>query len=91
MFENFFDQMTTLECNLEIERNGSVQRQIVQAPKLAIQQTFLKLAQEARTKNFPMRFKLSRPIQVYSPFDKMMLNREVSIEVKNRFFTDKEN
>lgn len=91
MFENFFDQMTTFECNLEIERNGSVQRQIVQAPKLAIQQTFLKLAQEARIKNFPMRFKLSRPIQVYSPFDKMMLNREVSIEVKNRFFTDKEN
>ena len=91
MFGSFFEQMDTYECLLEVDKNGSIQRQRLQAPRMMIEQTFLKLAKEASRISFPMRIKLSRPFQVYSHFDKIMLNREASIEVKNRFFTDKEN
>lgn len=89
MFFDFNDQFEIKVCTFEIDNNGSIQQQMIQAPKMIIVQQFLSLIQQSINANEPVRVKISTMVPIYS--DKSgYRDMESSIEFKNNAYLDKE-
>lgn len=86
MFEKIREQMEVFECTFDIEVEDRIQRQTVQAPRVALEQQFLGLAQQAAKSNKPMRVKMSRQIPIYDNFDKKWIVRENSVAFANNAY-----
>lgn len=86
MFEKIREQMEVFECTFDIEVEDRIQHQIVQAPRVALEQQFLGLAQQAAKSNKPMRVKMSRQIPIYDNFDKKWIVRENSVAFANNAY-----
>lgn len=86
MFEKIREQMEVFECTFDIEVEDRIQRQTVQAPRVALEQQFLGLAQQAAKSNKPMRVKMSRQIPIYDNFDKKWIVRENSVAFENNAY-----
>lgn len=89
MFFDFNDQFEIKACTFEIDNNGSIQQQMIQAPKMIVVQQFLSLIQQTINANEPVRVKISTMVPIYS--DKSgYRDMESSIEFKNNAYLDKE-
>lgn len=86
MFEKIREQMEVFECTFDIEVEDRIQHQTVQAPRVALGQQFLGLAQQAAKSNKPMRVKMSRQIPIYDNFDKKWIVRENSVAFANNAY-----
>lgn len=86
MFEKIREQMEVFECTFDIEVEDRIQHKIVQAPRAALEQHFLGLAQQAAKSNKPMRVKMSRQIPIYDNFDKKWIVRENSVAFANNAY-----
>lgn len=86
MFEKIREQMEVFECTFDIEVENRIQHKIVQAPRAALEQHFLGLAQQAAKSNKPMRVKMSRQIPIYDNFDKKWIVRENSVAFANNAY-----
>ena len=86
MFEKIREQMEVFECTFDIEVEDRIQHQAVQAPRVALEQQFLGLAQQAAKSNKPMRVKMSRQIPIYDNFDKKWIVRENSVAFANNAY-----
>lgn len=83
MFENLRNQMDIFVCSFEINADGVIQRQTVQAPRMMIEHQFISLMNQAYRNAKPVMVKLSRVIDVWDSFDQKTIQRESSIVVKN--------
>ena len=90
MFEDIRNQMDVYECLFEINVNGSIHKQSMQAPRLIIEKQFIDLMSSASQDNRPVHIKLSRPVAIWDSFERKMIQREHSIEVKNRAYLEME-
>lgn len=89
MFFDFNNQFEIKACTFEIDNNGSIQQQMIQAPKMIVVQQFLSLIQQVINANEPVRVKINTMVPIYS--DKSgYRNMESSIEFKNNAYLDKE-
>ena len=86
MFERIREQMEVFECTFDIEVEDRIQHQTVQAPRAALEQHFLGLAQQAAKSNNPMRVKMSRKVPIYDNFDKKWVERENSVAFANNAY-----
>lgn len=86
MFRHMHDQMEVFTCTFEITVDGATQRQMVQAPRMMIEQQFLSMLQEIQQMRSPAKIKLSRPVDIWSQIDQKIIRRENSIEVANRAY-----
>jgi len=80
------EKMEVFICTFEIDANNVVQRQVMQAPRLMIEQEFLALMQSAANSDKPIRVKLSREVPIYDEFEKQWIKREHSIEFANNAY-----
>lgn len=83
--------MDVYVCSFEINVNGVVQKQTMQAPRMMLEQQFMSLMEQAYQDARPIMVKMSRPNDIWDPFDKKMIRRENSIIVKNSAYVDMEN
>ncbi len=90
MYEHIRSQMDIFVCSFEINANGVIHRQTVQAPRVVLEQQFMSLMEQAYHDPNPVMVKMSRPIDIWDPFDKKMIRRENSIVVKNSAYVDME-
>lgn len=82
--------MDVYTCSFEVNVNGVVQRQTMQAPRMMLEQQFMSLMEQAYQDTRPIMVKMSRPNDIWDPFDKKMIRRENSIVVKNSAYIDME-
>ena len=82
--------MDIFECLFEININGSIRKQAIQAPKLIIEKQFIDLISSASQDSSPVLIRVSLPVAVWDSFEKKMIQREHSIEVKNRAYLEME-
>lgn len=90
MFEHIRSQMDILVCSFEINTNGIIKRQTVQAPRAVIEQQFISLIEQAYHAACPVMVKICSPIDIWDPFDKKTIHRENSIVVKNSAYVNME-
>lgn len=86
MFERIREQMEVFECTFDIEVEDRNQRQTVQAPRAALVQQFLSLAQQAAQSDKPIKVKMSRKVHIYDNFDKKWIERENSVAFANNAY-----
>ena len=86
MFEKIREQMEVFECTFDIEVENRIQHKIVQAPRAAIEQHFLGLAQQAAQSDKPIKVKMSRKVPIYDNFDKKWIERENSVAFANNAY-----
>lgn len=68
---NFGDMgghLETFDCMIDVESNGSNQRQRMQAPRIMIEQQFISLMHQASQASHPVKVRLSRMAKVYDKF-----------------------
>lgn len=87
MFERIREQMEVFECTFDIEVEDRIQHQTVQAPRAALEQQFLGLAQQAAKSDKPVNVKMSRKVSIYDNFDKKWIERENSVAFANSVYT----
>lgn len=90
MFFDFNEQFELKDCYFEIDNNGQISHQRVQAPKMVIIQQFLSLLQQAINVTAPVKIKLGTMVQVYSEKLNIYRDMESTIEFKNNACLDKE-
>ena len=86
MFEKIREQMEVFECTFDIEVEDRIQHQTVQAPRVALEQQFLGLVQQAAKSNKPTKVKMSRQVPIYDNFDKKWIMRENSMAFANNAY-----
>lgn len=86
MFENFRGQIEIFECTFDIEIDGTTKKNRIQAPRIAIEQQFLSLVQQAANSSQAIKIKMSRIVPVYDNFDKKWINRENSVTFANNAY-----
>lgn len=75
--------MEIFNCTFEVNVNGNLRTMAIQAPRMIIEQEFLKLMQQAYHLPEPISVKLLRMVPVYSEIDKCWKNIENSITYEN--------
>lgn len=82
----FQEQFETYACQLEIEVDGHIQRQTIEAPRMFIEQQFLSLVGQAASSAQPVRIRLSRTEQIWSQYDQRHLPQEYDLEFTNNAY-----
>ena len=77
---------TIYECVIEIENNGNIQRHVIQAPRIMIEQEFMSLIQQAVNSPSPISIKVMRNVPIYDNFDNKWVEREYSVKFMNRAY-----
>lgn len=80
------DKFEVFTCVLEIITAQGTTRQVIDTPRIMIEQQFVSLIYEAAQHTEPVKVKLSRVIPIYSQFDQKWLDRECSIAFGNQAF-----
>jgi len=81
-------QFEIFECTIEIDVAGNIHRNTVQAPRILIQQDFLRLVQQAVNDNKPVKVKLSRMVECENDWTGEVKLREASVAFMNRSYVD---
>lgn len=81
-------QLEVFDCIINVETNGNVKRNRIQAPRVMIEQQFLGVCQEIAQMNTPATAKLSRIAKCYSEWSNDVFEREVYILFKNNAYRD---
>lgn len=68
MFTHLHQHMEIYTCTLEVEQNGNVQRQTIEAPRIMLEQQFINLMQQASKVNNPIKIKMSRKVPTYNNY-----------------------
>ena len=83
LFIDLDQQIEMFACVFEIEANGNIRRQRIEAPRMIIEQQFMSLVQQAANNTTPIRVKMSRMESVWNQFDNVWVDVENSIEFTN--------
>ncbi len=86
MFENIREQMEVFECTFDVEVDGVTNRSRIQAPRVALEQQFMSLVQQAANSAKPVKVKMSRVVPIYDNFDNKWINRENSVTFANNAY-----
>lgn len=86
MFDRIREQMEVFECTFDIEVENRIQHSVMQAPRAALEQQFLSLAQQATQSNKPVKIKMSRRIPIYDNFENRWIERENSLAIANNAY-----
>ena len=81
-------QLEVFDCMIDVETNGNMKRNRIQAPRIMIEQQFLGICQEIAQMNTPAMTKLSRIAKCYSEWNNDIVEREVYILFKNNAYCD---
>lgn len=81
-------QFEIFECTIEIDVAGNIHRNTVQAPRILIQQDFLRLVQQAVNDNKHVKVKLSRMVECENDWTGEVKLREASVAFMNRSYVD---
>ena len=76
------------DCVIEVEITGQIQTQMIQAPRMMIQQQFLQLVQQAVNDSRSVRVKLSRQVECENEWTGEVKMREASVEFMNKRYVD---
>lgn len=76
------------DCVIEVEITGQIQTQMIQAPRMMIQQQFLQLVQQAVNDSRSVRVKLSRQVECENEWTGEVKMREASIEFMNKRYVE---
>jgi hypothetical protein len=88
LFRHIKEQFETFDCLLEVEMNGNIQRQKIEAPRMVIEQQFESLVKRAVNNSAPIRIRLSRNIPIYSQLENKWIQRENEIVFTNIAWTN---
>ena len=83
MFGRMNEQMEVFDCIFEIEQNGNVQRQRMEAPRIMLEQQFIQLVQQAANNTSPIRIKMCRNVPVWNQFENKWKSIENSVTFAN--------
>lgn len=83
---NFHEQMEIYACAFEIEVNGQVQKQMLEAPRMMIEGEFVSLMQQAAQHPDPVKITMSRQVPIYDNFNNEWVKRENSVTFKNNAY-----
>lgn len=86
----FGNQLEMFGCTIEIEVDGNIQHQTMQAPQMILTNQFINLVQQALNTNQKVRVKMSRTAASYGEWDKQWHNVEHYIEFKNNPYLQSE-
>ena len=70
--------MEVFACIFEIEQNGNIQRQRMEAPRIMIEQQFTQLVQQAANSTIPIRIKMMRNAHVWNQLEKKWIDNNVT-------------
>ena len=87
MFAHLHQQMEIYTCTLEIEQNGNLQSQTIEAPRIMLEQQFADLVQQASQVNNPVKIKMSRQVPIYNNYDDEWVDLEHWIIFENNSYT----
>lgn len=90
-FESTFGApLEMFTCIIEIEVDGNVQRQNMQAPQMILTNQFMNMLQQAINTNQKVRIKMSRTATSYGEWDNKQHDIEHFIEFKNNPYLQSE-
>lgn len=84
LFGSINNQMEVFAVTLEVEMNGKIQRQTMQAPRFVLEQQFVSLVQQAYESRVPVRVKMSMNVPIWIQFENRWVEREHSVEFANQ-------
>ena len=76
------------DCLIEVEVTGQIQKQMIQAPRMVIQQQFLQLVQQAANDSRSVRIKISGQVECCNEWTGEVKMRDSSIEFMNKRYVD---
>lgn len=80
----------TFAVTFEIESQGSISTQMMDAPQIIVQNQFINLVQQAVQIDSPCRIKMSRIAQIYDNINHTTKNIEHYLEFKNNAYLNNE-
>lgn len=83
MFAHLHQHMEVYTCTLEIEQNGNLQQQTIEAPRIMLEQQFIDLIQQASKVNHPVKIKMSRQVPTYNNYDDEWVDLEHLLVFEN--------
>ena len=86
MFERIREQMEIFECTFDIEIENRIQRDVMRAPRAALEQQFISLVEQAAQSDKPIKVKMSRKVPIYDNFDDIWIERENSVAFANNAY-----
>lgn len=87
IFTNHFqEQFEQYSCRIEIEMDGCVQQQAMEAPRVFLEQQFLSLVQQAASVARPVRVKMIRTERIWSQYDQRYIPQEYALEFTNNAY-----
>lgn len=86
LFVNINQSMEIYACTIEIEQNGNVQRTIIEAPRIMLEQQFINLVEQAANSHNPIRVKISREVPIYNNFNNEWTKIENNIVFENNAY-----
>ena len=90
-FGGIGEEFEIFNCVIDIEVNVNKQRQTMQAPRIIIEQQFLRMCQEIAQINAPAKIKLSRIAQCSNDWFDEVVERELFIIFENNMYCDENN
>lgn len=82
----FSNDLQPYQCTIELEQSGKTQRQVITAPRIVITQQIMEIGKTICNAPVPCRCKVSRIVPIYDKFENKWVDREFSIEFKNRAY-----
>lgn len=73
----------------EVTVRDKVQRQMMEAPRIVLEQEFTRLVEQAANSPAPVKVKMSRKVPIYDPFNKRMIERENSLVFTNKAWNER--
>jgi hypothetical protein len=80
--------MEVFDATFEVEMNGKIQKQNIQAPRFVLEQQFVALVQQAYESRVPVRVKMGVVVSIWIQFEDRWVDRENSIEFTNKAWQD---
>lgn len=78
--------MEIFECAFDIEVENKLRHSVMQAPRAALEQQFLNLAQQAARSDKPVKIKMGRRIPIFDDFENRWIERESSLAIANNAY-----
>ena len=73
----------------EVTVKDNIQRQIMEAPRIVLEQEFMRLVEQAANSPLPVKVKMARKVPIYDPFDKQIIERENSLVFTNKAWNER--
>ena len=86
LFGRINEQFEVFDCLLEIEIDGKVKIQRMNAPRIMIEQQFKSLMQQAANDTSPIKVRISRKAPIWNQFEDKWIEREFDIIFTNNAY-----